>query len=60
MIVVKMDIEAVTGTMYHMFQSLPFLSVVSMHLCSSIQCSSMQKTLHHSHDPVMYIAEKEV
>jgi hypothetical protein len=42
-----------------MFQSLPLLSIMSMHLRSSIQCSSMQKTRRRSHDPVMYMAEKE-
>jgi type III secretory pathway component EscT len=60
MFVVKMDIETVLGTMYHMFQWLPLISVISMRLRSSIQCSSMQKMCRRSHDPVMYIAEKEV
>jgi hypothetical protein len=59
MFVVKMDIEAVIGTMYHVFQSLPHLSIMSMRLCSSIQCSSTQKMHRHSHDPIMYMAERK-
>jgi hypothetical protein len=55
-----MDVETVIGTMYHMFQSLPLLSIVSMHLHSNIQCSSTQKMCRHSHDPVVYMAEKKV
>jgi hypothetical protein len=46
--------------MCHMFPWLPLLSIVSMHLRSSIQCSSTQKMRRHSHDLVMYMAEKEV
>jgi hypothetical protein len=52
--------RTVIGTMYHMLQWLPLLSVVSMRLRSSIQCSSTQKTRRHSHDPVVYMAKKEV
>jgi hypothetical protein len=43
-----------------MFHWLPLLSIVSMCLCSSIQCSSMQKMCRRSRDPVVYMAEKEV
>jgi hypothetical protein len=60
MCVVKMNVETIIRTMCHMFPWLPLLSIVSMHLRSSIQCSSTQKMRRHSHDLVMYMAEKEV
>jgi hypothetical protein len=60
MFVVKMEVETIIRTMYHMFHWLPLLFVMSMCLCFSIQCSSMQKTRRRSHDPVVYMAKKEV
>jgi hypothetical protein len=58
--VVNTDVWTKIAVMCHMFKWLPLLSVVSMSLHSSTQCSSTQKMCHHSHDPIMYKAGKAV
>jgi hypothetical protein len=58
--VVNMDVWTKIATMCHMLKWLPLLSIMSMRLHSSTQCSSMQKMRRRSHDPVMYKAGKAV